>query len=577
LLILVGACVALPLRTVAQSETPITPYGLKVASQPGLLIVTFQTQQGSVRAYLPDQLLPGESFSGTVEAPPEGASSATSAYFLQFADQQVVVRDRTFHWTVPAEGGTIPLRLKDFRGVELARFDLFVSVEPHRPARIPEQFRVPDVVQSLTPIPVLGPFDGNSASTSFKLGGIAAEVLTEVPGKVMVLCSGDVTGKVQYEVSKSDHRAEAETLVLSVRLSGLPASFKNAQRSKIQLIVSGLAGIRQNTEIKLEIVTPTLVSIEKYPPVSYFPHYLEYLFIRPDEVHKDGTYTTKRTLQGIQPGPIEMRANVVMPLTPHEVVEQILRTPRVNFSKTPAQEHAEALKSLGEETLPLLAEFLPDDFDLAYESLQIMLLDADRAAPLVIAAIPRMQNQQPRDMALSAYTHSALANPAFPYRRELHDAAHGVLTPGGYLSANMAAVSALGVVGNESDFPILEQVYRSQSESQSGNALVRDATEAALARLGSQPHIANIKAQLGVVVKTTADAAVFEAGARSAVFTANKDFIPLLCAHLHDPSWDFGDYGVSPAATAEMAIYALLHKRYDGKGLGSECPPQDAR
>jgi hypothetical protein len=266
-----------------------------------------------------------------------------------------------------------------------------------------------------------------------------------------------------------------------------------------------------------------------------------------------------------------------MPLTPHEVVEQVLRTPRVNFSKTPAQEHAEALKSLGEDSLPLLADFLTGDFDLSYEALQTMLLDPDRAAPLVIAAIPRMQRQQPRELALGEYTRMAQGGPAFSYRRELLEAALSALTPGGYLSASMAAVNALGVVGSESDFPILEQVYQSQSDERSGNALIRDASEAALARLGSQPHIANIKAQLGVVVKNTEDAAVFERGAKSAVFTGNRDFIPLLCAHLHDPSWSFEDYGVSPAGTAEMAIFALLHKPFDAKGVEADCQAQGAR
>jgi hypothetical protein len=185
-----------------------------------LLIIMFQTQQGGVRAYLPDKLFPGEAFSGTVEAPPEGASSAPSGYSLQLADQQVVVKDRTFYWTVPAGGGTIPLLLKDIRGTELGHFDLFVSLAPHPQPSISEKFRVPDAVQSKTPIPVLGPFDGNSASTSFKLSGIPAEVLTEVPGKAMVLCSGDLTGPVSYEVSKSSHKSEAETRVLPVRITG---------------------------------------------------------------------------------------------------------------------------------------------------------------------------------------------------------------------------------------------------------------------------------------------------------------------------------------------------------------------
>ncbi len=563
LLILASTCTFWP-RTVAQ--TPVAPYGLKVSTQPGLLIVTFQTQQGSVRAYLPDHLFPGESFSGTVEAPPEGASTAPSGYFLQLADQQIMVKSRTFNWAAPAEAGTFPLRLKDFQGNELVHYDLFVSMGPHPQPIVPEQFRVPDVVQSKTPIPVLGPFDGNSASTTFKLGGNPAEVLTEVPGKAMVVSSTDQTGPLPYEVAKSSRKSQAETRVLSLRLIGLPTSFKNGKRYKIQLVVNGLAGIKQNTEIKLEILTPNMVSIEAYPPLAFRPHELEYIYIRPEEVDKDGTYTTRRTLRGIQAVPIQMLANVVMPLTPHEAVEQILRTPHVNLRTTPWQEHAEALKPFGEETLPLLAEFLTGDFDLSYEALQTMLLDPDRAAPLVLAAIPRMQGQ-PGEIALEVYTSAARDNPAFPHRRELHDAALGVLARG----ADMAAVNALGVVGSESDFPILEQVYQSQSESKSGNALIRNASEAALARLGSQPHIANIKQQLSVVVKNTGDAAVFEQGVRSAVFTGNKDFIPLLCAHLHDPSWDFGDYGDYPSQTAELAIDALLQKPVDAKGVEAEC------
>jgi hypothetical protein len=567
LLTLASVC-SFPPRTFAQS--PVPPYGLKVSTQPGLLVVTFQTQQGSVRAYLPDKLFPGKPFSGTVEAPPEGASSAPTAYFLQLADQQVMVKNRTFNWTAPAEAGAFPLRLRDFQGNELAHYDLYVSLGPHPQPIIPEQFRVPDVIQSNTPIPVLGPFDGNSSSTTFKLAGSAAEVLTEVPGKAMILSSTDQTGLLHYEVAKSSRKSDADTRVLSVRLIGLPTSFKKGRRYKIQLVVNGLAGIQQNTEIKLEIVTPAMVSIEAYPPLAFRPHDLEYIYIRPEEVGKDGTYTTRRTLQGIQSVPIQMLASVVMPLTPHEVVEQILRTPRLNLRTKPGQEHAEALKPFGEETLPLLAEFLTGDFDLSYEALQTMLIDPDRAAPRVIAAIPRMQGQ-PQQIAFEVYTNAARDNPAFPHRRELHDAAFSALTRGGYLSPNMAAVSALGVVGSELDFPILEQVYQNQSDSKSGNALIRNASEAALARLGSQPHIANIKQQLSTVVKNTGDAAVFEQGAKSAVFTGNQDFVPLLCAHLHDPSWDFGDYGDYPSQAAELAIDALLDKPVDAKGVEVEC------
>src|SRR6266700_295777 len=71
----------------------VTPYGLKVETGPGLVVITFSTAQNQARAYFPDDVAPGEGFSGALEGQPN--------YVLEFAGQRARVRDGVFHWTMP--------------------------------------------------------------------------------------------------------------------------------------------------------------------------------------------------------------------------------------------------------------------------------------------------------------------------------------------------------------------------------------------------------------------------------------------------------------------------------------------
>jgi len=445
------------------------PFGLKYELRPGLQIITFHTQQGQVRVTLPDLILAGQAFSGTAEAILEGASTATSIYIVELGQQQAVVKDRALRFTAPAEAGLVPLILRDFREDEIARFALAISSRDAAPRGAGGKWRgdgfwVPDLIESTAAIPLLGPFDGNSATTGFKLGGVVCEAVTEVPGRAMAQCRdfrGAPTvkpGVVRYEITKSGTKAEGETRAVALQLSGVPTELANGKFVKMRLVLSGLAGIARDAEIKIENFTPTVVILDRDPPINYFPHNLEHFFIHPKDVKADGTYVTERSLMGIQHGdPIEIRANLVIPTTPHEAVEQILRTPRINFSKYPGVEHTEALAPFGNDMFPLVAEFLTDG-ELAWAAEDVLLADRAKAAPLVFAAIPKMSGQ-PLGIAMETYRRWAQEDSAFPYKRELHDAARDLLERGG---GGTEAIFALAAVGTGADMPALEKVYQEQ-------------------------------------------------------------------------------------------------------------------
>ena len=577
-------CLPLAFATGAEDrpqEASREPYGLKYELRPGMQIITFHTQQGRVRVTLPDPIVAGQRFSGTVEAIAEGASTATLIDVVEVGQQQAVVRDGALRAITIDKAGPAPLILKDFRNNEIARFDLRIS-EPssaslgHAPGEWKgDRFRVPDLIEATSTVPLLGPFDGNSAATGFKLGGVACQIITEIPGKAMSRCvdyRGAPTvgaGPAHYEITKGEAKAEGETHAIVLQLAGVPAALGNGKHTKMRLTVSGLAGIQRDAEIKIEVLTPTLIDMDPDPPISYFPHDREYIFISPKDVKPGGSYVAERSLMGIQYGdPIEITAKLVIPTTPHEAVEQILRTPRKNLSKYPGVEHAEALAAFGDSEFPLVAEFLTDG-ELAWEAEYVLFQDRARAAPLLLGAIPRMDGQ-PLGMALDLFLRWANEDAGFPYRRELHEAARTVLAQ----KDSASATYALATTGTEADIPVLEAIYRRQQktvgESNPASPYLI-ATEAALARLGSAEQIENIKAGLRTVVKTTADSAVFTRAANEAAFAGREEFVPLLCGHLNDPHWWFGDYGIYPGGSAVDAINAIRHSNLPPAEIAAEC------
>jgi len=173
-------------------------------------------------------------------------------------------------------------------------------------------------------------------------------------------------------------------------------------------------------------------------------------------------------------------------------------------------------------------------------------------------------------MAFDLLLNWANEDSGFPYRRELHQAARAVLER----KESVHATYALAATGTDSDIPMLEAIYLRQQKAQGGASPASPyltATEAALARLGSSEQIEKIKAGLRTVVKTGEDSAIFIRAANQAAFAGREEFVPLLCAHLDDPHWWYGDYGIFPGANAVEAINAIRHSKLSPPEIAAAC------
>ncbi len=573
---------ALPGLSSAQRQTA-TSYDLRVSNpERGLLELRLMNNQGTIVVYLPDGVREGELFSGTFNPIGTVSSAATYEYSLELEEQHAKLREGAFHWKMPTKtDGHVRLRFTGYYGEELAVLELPV-VQASDPLDSPlpggETLHLPGMIQSGLTFPVFGPLDGDSTTTSVEVGGQRLRVLTEVPGRAIVTGPNSLGGVAPYDIKKGGNEEKGETRVINIEQKLPSPPEQNGRTGKLKIRVTGLTGVSKAVPIKFEITPKQDAVFEPTPPYTYFVSPEQHVFIEPKEVKADGSYGTGRTIMRIIPGPMNVSVQLEIPQDLRDVVEIVLRTPRQNYSHHPEQEHAEDLKPYGDAVLPVLADLMvAESSDQGYAAYTTLFYEGTKAAPFVLTRMPRMSGQ-PLGMALDAYVRMAVTDPLFPYQKELRDTVRQLIVQ----KEDWAAVEALGKIGTEGDIPLLEEVYHRALGSGPSSARIRQSSNAALARLGVKQNIENIAKELETPVKTTADDDAYRDAVQRAVYADRKELVPYLCLHIHDPKWDFGDYGIYPAQDAKAAIVSIEHQQVKEGDVEAFCtagvaePPRDS-
>jgi hypothetical protein len=549
----------LPGLSSGQRQTA-TSYDLRVRNpERGLLELQLMNNQGTIVVYLPDGVREGELFSGTFNPIGTVSSTATYDYSLELGEQHAKLREGAFHWKMPEKtGGHVRLRFTGYYGEELAVLELpVVQASDPVDARLPgsETLHLPGMIQSGLTFPVFGPLDGDSTKTSVEVGGQKLRVLTEVPGKAIVTGPNSLVGMASYDIKKGGKEEKGETRVINIEQKLPSPPEHNGKTGKLRIRVTGLTGLTKEVPIKFEITPKQDALFEPTPPYAYSVSPEQRAFIEPKEVKADGSYVTGRTIMRIIPGLMNVSVQLEIPQDLHDVVEIVLRTPRRNYSHYPEQEHAEDLKPYGDTVLPVLADLIvAESSDQGYAAYTTLFYEGTKAAPFVLTRMPRMSGQ-PLGMALDAYTRMALTEPLFPYRKELREAVLRLIVE----KQNWGAIEALGKIGTQDDIQLLEDVYQQALGGDPSSGLVREWSNAALARLGVKQNIDNIGNELEAAAKKPLDDAAYRFVIERTVYADRKELVPYLCLHIHDPGRWFGDSGTNPGGDAMAAIVAIEH------------------
>lgn len=199
------------------------------------------------------------------------------------------------------------------------------------------------------------------------------------------------------------------------------------------------------------------------------------------------------------------------------------------------------------------------DREAAYNAAYTMLqLDAAKAGPILFTG-PCDRNVQ--HDAFMQFTHRTDPRVTPGLVKNMHDAAIRCLeAPVDPLMAELALL-ALGVAGSKADFSLLEHHYVSQDVPGVWGEKMREAAEAALARLGNKRALRNLETKLAAPIPaefSASDAADLHRVMMRAGFSHNARFVRLLCKHLDSPAPQKNKNSHSPTHHPKASAWQAL-------------------
>lgn len=483
----------------------------------GLLVATFPLPEGTVTAYLPDDVAAGETFSGTVEGP--------AGFVLTFGDQRAPTGE-PFLWKVPAGEPRLrfSIALLDRQGGERARV-LFQTgdAEPHETA-----VRFPPLVQAGKLLPIRGPLDGDFRTTRVELAGSTVPPLAESIRRVIVRAPGHLLGPASATLIEAGTAHQGTTRGLSTEVA-VPAG--GASPATRDLTVKGLSGIDRDV--------PLLIAGD-------------HVYLRATDIAGRPTVTVRREFSGVR---ADSEAQLVIPQSLREEVAVVLRTPQWSRDIDVARQHGDALNALDFDGLAVAGELLSDS-GLGRAAVPAMLAaDERRALPLILASMPDSGISVQFLGFLWFLDHHPQARQANPEARE---AALRVLARVQSTATAQLAVHVVGITGSDGDIPMLERLY---DNGRPGAGGLKDASRAALVRLGSRRHLEDLRTELAQPLPASA---TYGQGVRlaeilrTAALSGHAGLVPAVCGHLADPVVVEIDIYAYPARSAAEALNAIV-------------------
>jgi hypothetical protein len=239
-----------------------------------------------------------------------------------------------------------------------------------------------------------------------------------------------------------------------------------------------------------------------------------------------------------------------------DAVLSVLRSPERGSMPEIARTRGAALGALTFDALPIAHEFIGDDAlgtDAAYAMLGA---DETRALTMILGSIP----QSGPNIQRIAYTWflDRYASLGDTIKAAARSAALRTLDPVRSTANAEAALYIIGLTGSRADLPVLE--FHAVNV-RTGSRGMRDASHAALLRIGSQTHIDRIRQELAQPLNPTAtyqQGVALTLALQKAGFSGRTELVPAVCGHLGDMPLREIDVHVDTGRSARLALNAIV-------------------
>jgi hypothetical protein len=215
-----------------------------------------------------------------------------------------------------------------------------------------------------------------------------------------------------------------------------------------------------------------------------------------------------------------------------------------------------SLSALGFDAIPVASDFLADDTVSTDAAYAMLGADEVRAMRMIFASIPASGPNIQR----IAFTWFLDRYMSFgeSTNLEARTAALRTLDPVRSTANAEAALYILGLTGSSADLPVLEFHL---VNFRTGSRGMREASQAALLRLGSKPQLERIRTELARPLPENAtyqQGVALAAALQKAGFSGSRDLVPLVCGHLQNRPLRDVEFNVDTGRSARLALNAIV-------------------
>jgi hypothetical protein len=276
----------------------------------GLHKASFDTLNGKVVVYLPDDMAANDTISGTVVIEPAGRTEDERTRNQEILEGYVIVPEGKpqskvgqdiLRWALPA-GLLTSIALRDSSGKNVGRADIPLQPTPPPP---PPTVSIPPFGQAGRPIECPGPFNDDFADSAAKVNGAPLRPLAESPRKAVFNAPME-PGTGQCEVTEQGKTTSGPFTNLRVSLSAPKTTLLAGEKTTLECVVSGFGEPPKGSGLprfELQVLTPSVVQAEEIPG-DVISH-----SIRPEDV-ANGSYRYQTSLIGLRPGSFNVAARV---------------------------------------------------------------------------------------------------------------------------------------------------------------------------------------------------------------------------------------------------------------------------
>ena len=331
----------LNMSALAQKDTAVS------TATNGVRATVFDTAQGTVKVYLPDDIRAGDTISGTVVVDPKGKDATERArneaeinelavsFEMPPASEGRHIFDAKIAVSVGVKGFTFEVpSLDNFRtalgsvrasspvrlGITLSKpggsqilgssnvslIDLEPPLVPTPGMNALRNITIQGLSQAGKPTHISAALDGNFANTILRVGGLPVSVLVESPRGCVFESPAQPIGPVDVTLSEGGVERVGNYRNVQLRLTAPRTTLKKGETTTLTVRVDGLQGITQT--VPISIVKTGVVSMEGGDSQTWQ--------IQPSDVDAGGGVTWTLGITGQQAGAWAATATVMFNPTP---------------------------------------------------------------------------------------------------------------------------------------------------------------------------------------------------------------------------------------------------------------------